>query len=159
MSVVVNLLRNDYALIATDSRIMLCDTTERKYADEFEKLYASKIGWVSGTGVGELIRGFSDSFINGAIDTFEQQYKKLFLKYKDEELCKTLISFSYIDNSGKICLEYIGKRHGCKKIAGIAAFQPADIAAGEWNELYNACYDKIMSLRDSMPIFIILQNL
>mgnify|MGYP001072755514 CR=1 FL=1 len=40
-------------------------------------------------------------------------------------------------------MEYIGKKYGCQKIDGIAVFQPADIADGEWNELYNLFYGKI----------------
>lgn len=147
MSVVFGLLRNDYAIIATDTRIMLLDTLERLYADEYEKIYKTQCGWVSGVGVGELIRNMTDKLDDQINKIRYEEILKLSSKYSLEDLQKTLIIFSKLDNEEQLQIYYIGNEYSLTKVPKntLIGMQPADIDDAEWNRIYKICLKKLQN--------------
>ena len=138
MSVVLNLVRSSYSIIATDSRIML-DKVGR-YTDVYPKLYPSNIGWVSGTGVGEFIRYMANNLSGSPYETYKK-YIRSNKDYSKEDLEKTLISYSYIYRN-ETRIKYLGQEYCCVKIPKETptAFPPADLS----EELHNEIYDELI---------------
>lgn len=147
MSVVFNLLRNDYSIIATDTRIMLADTSVQQYTDIYSKLYMSEFGWVSGTGVGELIRNMTDKLDDDSENNLHKEILKLSNSYTMEDLQKTLISFSTFDNKKQLKLFFMGSIYSLTNVQvnNLIAMSPIDIDRSKWNEIYNTYNWKITS--------------
>jgi hypothetical protein len=96
---VLNLKRKEYAIIATDTRVTYLDG---RCSDKEDKLYQSKVGWVSGTGVGDVIRDFHKNHENAnepVSNTFLKAIRKYENKYPSDILYKTLVSYSYLGSS------------------------------------------------------------
>lgn len=145
MSVVFNVLKNDYSLIATDTRIMLVDTSVSQYSDEYSKLYISKHGWVSGTGVGELIRNMIDKLDEEVENNLHEEILKLSSKYNLEDLQRTLISFSTLDDEKHLKLFFLGSVYRLIDVKAniLIAMQPSDIDEVKWNKIYETYSEKI----------------
>lgn len=72
MSIVMGLVRDNFSMIVTDSRITLLDKSEREYADEFSKLNFLEFGWEAGTGFGPLMSEFNNMLKSNPIQSIDQ---------------------------------------------------------------------------------------
>ena len=123
MTIVVNIVRDDFSMIAMDSRITLLNPVDKLYDDSYSKLCETKFGWLAGTGYGGFIQALKSAIIEKPIvkvDDVEIVYKEV---YKDlsivepiEVLNNTMVvySFPYLNDTNEVVfhIESLNPVHG-----------------------------------------------
>lgn len=104
MSVVASIIKNNYSMIATDSRITLKENSIKLYEDRYSKLFHPSFGWMAGMGYWVFIENFNNMLkqqgISNTADIL-RIWKEAFTFTKktknNEKLDTTVISYSYRD--------------------------------------------------------------
>ena len=126
MTIVVNIARNDFSMIATDSRITLLSPANKPYDDSYSKLCDTKFGWLAGTGYGGFIQAFRSAIILNPIISaddieivYNQVYNDLIKVESIEDVNNTIVAYSFpivTNNEIDFHIEVIDQINGRRSI-------------------------------------------
>lgn len=162
MTVISSIIRDNYSLIATDTRILLKEQSkEKKYEDRWSKLADSGFGWLAGMGYNGLIVKFNELLksreitnINDIYSAFDCAYQLTKAIDDDKQVDTTSIVYSY--NTDDLQIGVIGKSIGRKYIPDknvLVTLLPDD---SEELKAIEARYKKI--IEDSSTIEDVIYN-
>jgi hypothetical protein len=109
MTAIASIIKDNYSMIATDSRVMPKYPTENiLFEDRCSKLFDSGFGWVAGIGYGVLANNFSNMLkqkilLNtgdvNILTTFDEAYKHTKATDNDDKIDTTIITYSFFDKN------------------------------------------------------------
>lgn len=109
MTVIALINKENYSMIATDSRIMLLNPKDKLYEDRCSKLFFSGFGWVAGIGYGPFISNFENKLTRTQISNLSDIGSVWFEAYQDtkknqynDRLNTTGIAISYHEKGNPI---------------------------------------------------------
>lgn len=161
MSIVTFIIREEFTMIAADTRITFFEPLNgEKFNDNFSKLSCVGFGWIGGVGYAEFVNTFQSSVQNNQIRTtddiepiFNSVYKYLKGKYPEQmiENTKVVYSFAYLDNGFlNMHIESINSVLGHTGIRGkniLVSFLPID---SEEMNLIEGKYKNLIEKSESM---------